>query len=175
MYNVIEFISSRSPQANKHLVAGSLVPGGLRMNDPRSKYYVPKKWYNEKHYPPYVSGAGFVMSSLVAKKIFLVMQTMPHIPVDDAYLGICLRKIKVKPIRHDGFHSWGIRRIKAKNVTSPLQICFLQNVMTIHQMFKEALLEAWRVLQQSRNQIDLFETNCSSKFQLNDGKLIRIN
>ena len=70
--NIVDFLLSLPPDKGKDLFTGSVLYPSPRIKDPKSKYYVPSKLWPEKYYPPYVSGGGFLMSSVVAKKIFEV-------------------------------------------------------------------------------------------------------
>ena len=52
------------------MFVGSVLYPSPRIDEPRSKYYVSEKLWPEKYYPPYVSGGGFIMSYVMAIKIF---------------------------------------------------------------------------------------------------------
>ena len=52
------------------MFVGSVLYPSPRIDEPRSKYYVSEKLWPEKYYPPYVSGGGFIMSYVMAVKIF---------------------------------------------------------------------------------------------------------
>ena len=47
--------------------------------------------YPEQTYPTYVSGGAFVLSWSVFEKIFPIEQKLPIIPIDDAFVGVCLK------------------------------------------------------------------------------------
>lgn len=72
MRNIIDYLVSLSSENGKNLFVGSVLYPSPRIKDPKSKYYVSSNLWPEKYYPPYVSGGGFLMSSVVAKKIFEV-------------------------------------------------------------------------------------------------------
>ena len=48
--------------------------------------------FNEDYYPPYVSGASLFMNKAAVDVIKESIRKMPMIPIDDAFLGICLRE-----------------------------------------------------------------------------------
>lgn len=88
MQNIVDFLLSLSPEKGKNLFTGSVLYPSPRIKDPKSKYYVPSKLWPEKYYPPYVSGGGFLMSSVVAKKIFEVRRHL--FSVDGLYCLGCI-------------------------------------------------------------------------------------
>ena len=53
--------------------------------------YVDVVW-NEPTYPPYVSGASLFMNKGAVDVIKNNIGKLPKIPIDDAFLGICMRK-----------------------------------------------------------------------------------
>ena len=99
------------------------------------------------------------MSSLVAKKIFEVTKVTPLIPIDDAFLGVCLKKLKLKPQNHKGFKSWGVNR--------PKDICIYREIMTLHKLNSEEMIEMWKKL----NEADLDFSDCAAAFKVVPGQL----
>jgi hypothetical protein len=53
--------------------------------------YVDVVW-NETHYPPYCSGASLFMNKGAVNVMKNNIGKLPKIPIDDAFLGICMRK-----------------------------------------------------------------------------------
>ena len=72
MRNIVDYLTSLTSVKAMEMLTGSVLYPSPRITNPKSKYYVPSNLYGEKYYPPYVSGGGFVMSSLVAKRMFEV-------------------------------------------------------------------------------------------------------
>jgi len=127
---------------------GSLIYPSPRITDPESKYYVAIGLWKEIYYPPYVSGGGFVMSSLVAKKIFEVIKVTPIIPIDDAFMGICLKKLGLKPQdNRSNFLNWGF--VSSTNFKKLDFKCIYQDIMTFHRFndFPMNLSEQWFKMQ----------------------------
>ncbi len=56
----------------------------------------------------YLGGGGFLMSSLVAHKLFAVSERVELYPIDDVFLGMCLQNLKIIPELHLGFRTFGI-------------------------------------------------------------------
>nr|CAB3224812.1 beta-1,3-galactosyltransferase 1-like [Phallusia mammillata] len=157
--NIVDYLLSLSKDQAKDLFAGSVLYPSPRITDPKSKYYVSTNLWNEKYYPPYVSGGGFVMSSLVSKKIFEVTKVTPIIPIDDAFLGVCLKKLGMKPQNHKGFKSWGVNR--------PKDICIYHEIMTLHKLNSEEMVDMWKKLHSS----DFNDCAKSFKVSRDDEKL----
>ncbi|XP_039270856.2 beta-1,3-galactosyltransferase 1-like [Styela clava] len=149
--NIVDYLLSLSSEDGKGLFTGSVLYPSPRIKDPKSKYYVPVSLWPEKYYPPYVSGGGFLMSSVVAKKIFEVSKVTPIIPIDDAFLGVCLRKLGMKPQNHKGFKSWGVNR--------PKDICIYREIMTLHKLGSDDMIAMWKELHNSNF------TNCAKTFE----------
>jgi len=144
MRNIVDYLTSLTSVKAMEMLTGSVLYPSPRITNPKSKYYVPSNLYGEKYYPPYVSGGGFVMSSLVAKRMFEVIKVTPIIPIDDAFIGICLKKLNIKPINHKGFKSWGVDRKK--------DVCVYKEIMTLHKVMEDELREMWKILNESTEQ-----------------------
>ena len=142
VFNVLKYIEGQSLENQMGLFTGSVLYPSPRITDPRSKYYVSSNLWSEKYYPPYVSGGGFIMSSFIANQIFEVMKVLPIIPIDDAFVGICLEKMGVKPINHKGFKSWGLRR-------GSKDVCVFRDIMTLHKMDPDEMGRSWLLLLES--------------------------
>lgn len=79
-------------------ITGSVIWDGVPRRDPNSKWYLSKKLYPEDSFPPYVSGAGYVFSSDLADQIFWASRFVHAIPLEDVYVGLCLRVLGVRPV-----------------------------------------------------------------------------
>ena len=156
--NIVDYLVSLSPENAKNLFVGSVLYPSPRITDPRSKYYVSTNLWSEKYYPPYVSGGGFLMSSLVSKKIFEVAKITPIFPIDDAFLGVCLKKLGIKPQDHKGFKSWGVSR--------PKDICIYREIMTSHGLSGDDLIIMWKKLHEANFDF----SDCTAVFKVVPGK-----
>ncbi|XP_073411772.1 beta-1,3-galactosyltransferase 2-like [Dendrobates tinctorius] len=76
---------------------GALVLNARPFRNKASKWYIPKEIYPNDTYPPYCSGPGYVFSADMAAKIYDVAQDIRVIPMEDAFLGICLYKLHIPP------------------------------------------------------------------------------
>ena len=84
----------KSAKNKDDIFIGSVLDGSPAVRDDWSKYYTPRSLYRDNYYPVYVSGGGYVMSTRIASKLY---EQIPHvrlIPIDDAFVGILLKRIK---------------------------------------------------------------------------------
>ncbi|XP_036418972.1 beta-1,3-galactosyltransferase 2-like isoform X2 [Colossoma macropomum] len=62
-----------------------------------SKWYVPKELYAEDYYPTYLLGMGYVFSNDLSEKIVEVSKEIKPFNIEDAYVGACLKRIRISP------------------------------------------------------------------------------
>ena len=65
------------------------------------------------------------------------MKELPIIPIDDAFIGVCLRKLGYRPTNHKGFKSWGVKYLTLDN-------CVWSEVMTFHKLQPEEMELMWK-------------------------------
>ncbi|XP_035291430.1 beta-1,3-galactosyltransferase 2-like [Anguilla anguilla] len=78
-------------------ITGSVISDGRPRRDKKSKWYVSEEVYPEPSYPPYVSGAGYVFSTDLAARISWASRFVRPFPMEDVYVGLCLRVLGVRP------------------------------------------------------------------------------
>lgn len=61
----------------------------------KSKYYMPRELVKEERYPPYFSGASYLMTANVALKLASAKKHLPITPLDDTYIGELLKKVNM--------------------------------------------------------------------------------
>lgn len=79
-------------------ITGSVITDGVPRRNSSSKWYVSKQQYSEDTFPWYVSGAGYVFSADLAARISWASTHVPMIPLEDVYVGLCLRVLEVRPV-----------------------------------------------------------------------------
>ncbi|KAM4750439.1 beta-1,3-galactosyltransferase 5-like isoform 1-T2 [Anableps anableps] len=67
------------------------------LRNPFNKFYMPHSVIAEPEYPPYPLGMAYVMSLDLPKKILTVSPQIKPIYIEDAYLGMCLKRLGVTP------------------------------------------------------------------------------
>ncbi|XP_056425105.1 beta-1,3-galactosyltransferase 2-like isoform X2 [Hyla sarda] len=98
----------RPPLTN--YVTGFIVENSSPNRHNYSKWYLPEEIYPSKIFPPYLSGPGYVLSGDMAKKIYDVAQEILVFSIEDAFIGVCLYKMKITitPPPKNVFHGLSI-------------------------------------------------------------------
>ncbi|XP_077343801.1 UDP-GlcNAc:betaGal beta-1,3-N-acetylglucosaminyltransferase 7 isoform X1 [Lithobates pipiens] len=109
-----------------------------------NKYYIPTSLYSKNLYPPYAGGGGFIMAGSLVTKLFKASETLELYPIDDVFLGMCLEVIKVNPVLHEGFKTFGI--VKNKNSKMNKEPCFFQSMLVVHKLLPAELLQMWELV-----------------------------
>lgn len=78
-------------------ITGSVITDGQPRRDPNSKWHLPEDTYPGNMFPPYLSGAGYVFSVDLAKKISVASRFVRPVPLEDVYVGLCLHFLSVQP------------------------------------------------------------------------------
>uniref|UniRef100_A0A3B3DAN5 Hexosyltransferase n=1 Tax=Oryzias melastigma TaxID=30732 RepID=A0A3B3DAN5_ORYME len=86
----------RSPR--RGFITGSVIYDGQPRRDPNSKWFLSEERYRDHTFPPYVSGAGYVFSGDMAGRISWASRFVRMIPLEDVYVGLCLRVLDVRPV-----------------------------------------------------------------------------
>nr|XP_060623295.1 UDP-GlcNAc:betaGal beta-1,3-N-acetylglucosaminyltransferase 7 [Anolis sagrei ordinatus] len=152
--NILEFLQDQKEGSD--LFVGDVLLKARPIRKKENKYYIPNALYSKNTYPPYAGGGGFVMDGPLAKKLHRVSETLELYPIDDVFLGMCLEVLKVVPVAHAGFKTFGI--VKNKNSKLNKEPCFYQSMMVVHKLLPAELLAMW----------DLVHSNltCSRKLQI---------
>jgi len=66
--------------------------------DPRSRWYVSRETFSEAVYPPYCSGAGYVVSKRFVQCMKSQIATMKYMPNEDVATGILARMCHIDPV-----------------------------------------------------------------------------
>uniref|UniRef100_A0A3Q3IPQ1 Hexosyltransferase n=1 Tax=Monopterus albus TaxID=43700 RepID=A0A3Q3IPQ1_MONAL len=67
------------------------------LRNPFNKFYMPRDVIAEAEYPPYPLGMAYVMSLDLPGKILGVSSQIKPIYIEDAYLGMCLKRLGIPP------------------------------------------------------------------------------
>lgn len=143
-HNLLQLIHFKlEERRDAELFVGDTISKAIPIRNRQSKYYIPKELY-DKPYPPYVGGGGFVMSSQLARRLFVVSEDLELYPIDDVFLGMCLQKLQVGPELHPGFRTFGITRRRVSSMNS--EPCFYRELIVVHKLSPQELLRMWRLV-----------------------------
>lgn len=67
-------------------------------------------------------------------------------PIDDVFLGMCLQLIGIKPLRHQGFRTFGISRPSAAPNLQTFDPCFYRELMVVHSLSVPQIWLMWNLL-----------------------------
>lgn len=95
--NVPYLVDYLQNKAKQNFITGSVITDGRPRRNPNSKWYLSEEMYPENLFPPYLSGAGYVFSVDLAKKISMASKFVRPIPMEDVYVGLCLNFLSVRP------------------------------------------------------------------------------
>ncbi|XP_028309142.1 UDP-GlcNAc:betaGal beta-1,3-N-acetylglucosaminyltransferase 7-like [Gouania willdenowi] len=142
--NLLELISFKvEDHKEATLFLGDTISKAIPIRNRQSKYYIPKELY-DKPYPPYVGGGGFLMSSQLARRLFVVSEDLELYPIDDVFLGMCLQKLHLAPEMHPAFRTFGITRRKVSLMNK--EPCFYRNLIMVHKLSAQELLKMWHMV-----------------------------
>ncbi|AWP09336.1 putative UDP-GlcNAc:betaGal beta-1-3-N-acetylglucosaminyltransferase 7-like [Scophthalmus maximus] len=141
LLELIDFTVEERREADAFV--GDTISKAIPIRNRQSKYYIPKELY-DKPYPPYVGGGGFLMSSALARRLFVVSQGQELYPIDDVFLGMCLQKLRLAPQTHPGFRTFGITRRRVSPMNN--EPCFYKSLIVVHKLSAPELLRMWSVV-----------------------------
>ncbi|XP_017275669.1 lactosylceramide 1,3-N-acetyl-beta-D-glucosaminyltransferase B [Kryptolebias marmoratus] len=122
--NLVSYLQDTSRRGVTDLWIGRVHTGAPPVRSKKSKYYVPHEMYQLLSYPDYTAGAGYVVSSDLADKIYHAMLTLnASLYIDDVFMGICANAVSVSPQEHVYFSGEG------KAIYHP---CIYSQMMTSH-------------------------------------------
>ncbi|KAL6469543.1 hypothetical protein MHYP_G00230670 [Metynnis hypsauchen] len=140
--NILEYLDSSADV--KHLFAGDVLFKARPIRKKENKYYIPQALYNKTYYPPYAGGGGFLMDGPIARKLYLVSETLELYPIDDVFLGMCLEVLQVTPIKHNAFKTFGLVKNKSSKLNK--EPCFFKSMIVVHKLLPRDLLAMWRLV-----------------------------
>lgn len=90
--------------AGDKLYGGFVIGDGEVKREERWKNRVARDCLAKDYYPPYCTGAFYVLSTDVLPSIFEAVEKKPAFPVEDAYMGILAQEIGLQPVDIPGFY-----------------------------------------------------------------------
>lgn len=111
---------------------GHVINGGP-IRDVHSKWFMSRELYPDSRYPPFCSGTGYVFSGDMAELLYKTSLHTRLLHLEDVYVGLCLRKLGIRPFQNNGFNHWKMT----------YSLCRYRKVLTVHQISPEEILRIW--------------------------------
>lgn len=133
-YLVHQLLHPELPPRSNYFT-GFIVSYTEPIRNKESKWYIPEEVYPGDTYPPYPSGPAYVFSGDMAEKIYEVAQDILVFGIEDAFIGICLYKLNILPVKapKNMFHGHKIGY-------NPYTFC---NLVMVHHYKDNDLINIW--------------------------------
>ncbi|XP_067853824.1 UDP-GlcNAc:betaGal beta-1,3-N-acetylglucosaminyltransferase 9 [Heptranchias perlo] len=142
--NIADFLQDADPKED--LFVGDIIYQALPIRSNKSKYFIPEMMYGPGVYPVYAGGGGFLMSGHTAKRLYRASKEVELFPIDDVFLGMCLLRIGLEPLSHEGFRTFGIARPSAAPHMQTFDPCFYKELMVVHSLRVPEIWLMWTLL-----------------------------
>ncbi|XP_041820388.1 N-acetyllactosaminide beta-1,3-N-acetylglucosaminyltransferase 3-like [Chelmon rostratus] len=140
--NMVEYLQGlKDNDGSKHLFTGNLVANVGPIRSPWSKYFIPVQVQESESYPPYCSGGGFLLSGYTALVIYAMSQSIPILPIDDVYMGMCLAKAGLGPASHMGMLMIGLH-IPSRTIDG-YDPCYYKEALLVHRFLSVNMYLMW--------------------------------
>ncbi|CAL9684383.1 unnamed protein product [Knipowitschia caucasica] len=134
---LLDYLLSLEPSKSAELFVGDFISTASPLRDSKSKYYIPLSFYDGP-YPPYVGGGGFVFTGALLPRLYSMSHIIPFFPIDDVYIGICIKALGISPEAHPGFHTFDVSEHDREN------LCVHKGLILIHQRTPAQLKILWK-------------------------------
>ena len=100
--NIMKYIN------HSRFIAGSCDPKPHINRKPDHRWYVDPRLYSASQFPPYCLGSGYLISQIAMQDVLHSSAYVPVIPVEDAYIGICIARLNnsVNVIHLGRYFTW---------------------------------------------------------------------
>ncbi|MBN3276885.1 B3GN3 acetylglucosaminyltransferase, partial [Polyodon spathula] len=140
--NMVEYLQGQEGNSgSKHLFAGHLIRWVGPIRDVGSKYYIPVQVEESNSYPPYCGGGGFLLSGFTARTIYKMSFNITLLPIDDVYMGLCLKQAGLEPVSHMGVRTAGLY-VPSKQI-DPYNPCYYREILLVHRFLPYEILIMW--------------------------------
>lgn len=133
---IVRFLEELPENQEEDFFIGDIISNASPHRDQALKYFIPESVFVGR-YPPYAGGGGYLLSGVVARRLYNVSRQVPLFPIDDVYTGMCLEKLGIVPGTHSGFKTFGIEERYRKNP------CTYRSLMLVHSLTPQEMLRTW--------------------------------
>ena len=89
---------------------GKVFPNSKPYRDPLHKWFISYQRYNRTYFPPYCSGAGYVMSKRFISCAVKNLKNLEYMPMEDVATGLLSEKCNILPVNMQGVSGKTIQR-----------------------------------------------------------------
>ncbi|XP_036404729.1 N-acetyllactosaminide beta-1,3-N-acetylglucosaminyltransferase 2-like [Megalops cyprinoides] len=136
-------VGQRPGREMRDFFVGDVIGNAVPLRQASTKYYIPESFYKGQ-YPWYAGGGGVVYSGAMALRLRQVSERVRLFPIDDVYMGMCLRRLGLSPIHHHGFLTFDFQ---GEDGDKP---CAYHSILLVHKRGPKDMLRLWEVLKMPR-------------------------
>lgn len=130
--SLVEWLQEyRETNGSKSLYAGNIQKEMEVVRHKQNRYYVSFMEFNQRIYPPYASGGGYVFSGSLLPKLLAASTKVPIIPVEDACFGLYMQLIGVKPLHNNRILPY-VLCDNARSTLNERPICHFRKPLVVH-------------------------------------------
>lgn len=122
-------------------ITGSVISDGRPKRDSRNKWSLSTEQYPGHSFPPYVSGAGYVFSWDVAGRVSWASRWVKLVPLEDVYVGLCLRLLDIQPRYAYRLLPWPTSLFQVRDLK--YERCRFAGLILVNGFTPTALRDAW--------------------------------
>ncbi|KAK2841499.1 hypothetical protein Q7C36_013078 [Tachysurus vachellii] len=158
--NMVQYLKGLDDNdGSKHLFTGHLIQYAGPIRHPDSKYYIPVQIHKPEIYPPYCGGGGFLLSQITSRDIYNMSHSIPLLPIDDVYMGMCLEKAGLQPRHHIGVRTFGLYVPSGQH--EAYNPCYYREVLLVHRFLPYQIYIMW-------HEIHREDLNCTKRTKGNE-------
>lgn len=153
--NMADFLKGlKDDDGSKHLYVGQLLLDSTPIRDNTSKYFIPEQVEKADLYAPYCSGGGYLYSRFTARTILQMSQSITLMPIDDVYMGMCLKQAGLSPSDHQGV--WADGLIIPSDKMDDYDPCHYREIILGHKFLPDQIFLLW-------NEVHRKDLDCGKK------------
>uniref|UniRef100_A0A8C6NH85 Hexosyltransferase n=1 Tax=Nothobranchius furzeri TaxID=105023 RepID=A0A8C6NH85_NOTFU len=152
LVNTPKLITYLHQQLNKsqnnnleEFMVGDVIEAGHPNRELTSKYFIPESFYKGL-YPTYAGGGGVVYSGLLARRLHNVSKAVHLFPIDDVYVGMCMRRLNIHPLHHSAFLTLSFLEEEEQ--------CAYHSILLVHKRSPKQLVKLWADMKKTQKQCE---------------------